>query len=123
MDVFDEMGIEYYLTENNDFLNQNEVRSMLALFWLLMPYKKDKLVYRGDEFLNFRCFKYEFFELSKQTQNILEDIQKKFEEDVVRAARDVFREQTGLGKALRRIWKGKYCFKIINFLSVDTSFM
>ena len=101
MDVFDENGVEYYLTENNDFLNQNEVKSMLTLFWLLMPYYKDKLVYRGDEFLNFRWLKDEYFGLSKQTQDILEDIQINFEKNVIRAARDKFKEDTGMGKVLK----------------------
>lgn len=101
MEIFDEMGVEYYLTENNDFLNQNEVRSMLTLFWLLMPYKKDRLVYRGDEFLNIRWLKDDYFGLSESTQETLEKIQENFEKNVIRAARDAFKQKTGLGKILK----------------------
>lgn len=101
MEVFDEMGIDYYLTENNDFLNQNEVRSMLTLLWLLMPYEKEKLVYRGVEFLNFKSLKYDYFGLSVQTHEILEKIQINFENNVIRAARDAFKQKTGRGKKLK----------------------
>ena len=100
-EVFDKSGVDYYLTEHNDFLDQNEVKSMLALFWLLMPYEEEKLVYRADEFLNLRWLKDDYFELSKETQDILEKIQDDYEKNIVRAAREAFKEKTGRGKVLK----------------------
>lgn len=100
-ETFDKEGIDYYLTENNDFLNQNEVRSMLTLFWLLMPYKEDKLVYRADEFLNYHWLKDDYFGLSKETQDILEKIQNDYEKNIIMAARDAFKKKTGMAKVLK----------------------
>ena len=89
-EFFDKNDFPYYLTENNDFLNQNEVRSMLALFWLLMPYQKEKFVYRCNEFLNLSWLSDDYFGLSKETQDILSNIQTNHEREVIRLAYSAF---------------------------------
>lgn len=90
VDFFDKEDFPYYLTENNDFLNQNEVRSMLVLFWLLMPYQKDMFIYRSDDFLNLSWLSDDYFGLSKQTQDILNKIQINYERNVVKLAHNAF---------------------------------
>ena len=91
VEVFDRKDFPYHLTENNDFLNQKEVRSMLVLFWLLMPYQKEKFVYRSDDFLNISWLSDDFFGLSEETQTILNDMQVKYERNVIKLAREAFR--------------------------------
>lgn len=99
--VFDELGVPYYLTENNDFLNQNEVRSMLTLFWLLMPYQKEKFVYRSDDFLNLSWLCDDYFGLSKETQDILNRIQNNFMKNVIEETKNAFIVKKGQGKRLK----------------------
>ena len=88
-------GIDFLLKENNDFLDQNEVRAMLTLFWYVMPYNKYELNHLGDDFLNFYGFtneKYysnDIFRLSNDTMELLNRIQHDFEEKVKRTARSV----------------------------------
>lgn len=95
-------GIDYYLKENNDFLDQNEIKAMLLLFWYVMPYNKLKLNHLGDQFLNLGGFKdsEEFssghiFRLSEDTQNILYVIEQNFQHDLKKTAREVNREIHG----------------------------
>lgn len=85
--VFDEHSFQYYNLAQNDFLNQNEVKSMLTLFWLLMPYEKNKFVSRSDDFLNLSWLSDDYFGLSKETQEILNDIQVNFEKNAINLAR------------------------------------
>lgn len=89
-------GIEYHLKENNDFLEQNEVRAMLTLFWYVMPYNKYELNHLGDDFLNLYGFtneKYhsgDIFKLSNETMELLKNIQYNYEEKVKREAKSVY---------------------------------
>ena len=89
-------GIDYHLKENNDFLDQNEVRAMLTLFWYVMPYRKYELNHLGDDFLNFYGFtdeKYEsseFFRLSSQTMDLLKQTQHNFEETLKKQAKSIY---------------------------------
>ncbi|MEE3491129.1 MAG: ATP-dependent helicase, partial [Methanobrevibacter sp.] len=91
----EENDIGYYLKENNDFLDQNEVRAMLTLFWYVMPYRKYHLNHLGDDFLNLYGFtdeKYhsnEIFRLSEDTMDILNSIQLDFEDVVKKTARRI----------------------------------
>lgn len=91
----EENGIGYYLKENNDFLDQNEVRAMLTLFWYVMPYRPCELNHLGDDFLNLYGFtneKYdsnEIFRLSEDTRNLLTEVQSTFEDAVKRKAKSV----------------------------------
>ena len=100
VEVFDKEGFPYYLTENNDFLDQNEVRSMLVLFWLLMPYQKDRFVYRSDEFLNLSWLADDYFGLSKQTQDILKRIQLNYERNIIKLVRHAVSDSKWYGKKL-----------------------
>lgn len=86
VEVFDEHSFPYYNLARHDFLNQNEVKSMLTLFWLLMPYEKNKFVNRSDDFLNLSWLSDDYFGLSKETQEILNDIQINFEKNVIKLA-------------------------------------
>lgn len=89
-------GIDYHLKENNDFLDQNEVRAMLTLFWYVMPYRKYELNHLGDDFLNLYGFtdeKYEsseFFRLSSQTMDLLKQTQHNFEETLKKQAKSIY---------------------------------
>lgn len=88
-------GIDYILKENNDFLDQNEVRAMLTLFWYVMPYDKYTLNHLGDDFLNLYGFtneKYQsnnIFRLSDKTMDRLIQIQSDFEKSIIRKAKSV----------------------------------
>ena len=116
IEVFERKGIPYYLTENNDFLNQNEVKSMLTLFWLLMPYQKERFVYRSDDFLNLSWLTDEYFGLSEKTQDILVNIQKNFERNVIRAASDAFLYFNNRRKILKYPEVFKQDAKILNYI-------
>lgn len=89
-------GIEYYLKENNDFLDQNEVKAMLTLFWYVMPYRPQELNHLGDDFLNLYGFTNEKFEsnevfgLSEDTMNLLKEVQSNFEDSVRKKAKTVY---------------------------------
>ena len=88
-------GIDYVLKENNDYLDQNEVKAMLTLFWYVMPYDKYNLNHLGDDFLNLYGFTNEkymsnnIFRLSEGTMDLLKQIQNDFEESVKRKAKRV----------------------------------
>ena len=79
-------GIDYYLKDKKDFLDQSEVKAILTLFWYLMPFKKDQYILRSEDFLNLHGFTNEryksshIFKLSPETMNILDKIQKKYDE-------------------------------------------
>lgn len=92
-------GIDYHLKENNDFLDQNEVKAMLLLLWYVMPYDKFHLNHLGDDFLNLGGFKdsKEFrsnhiFRLSEDTQNLLFKIEKDYQQNLKTIGRKVHRE-------------------------------
>ena len=87
-------GIDYYLKENNDYLDQDEVKAMLLLFWYLMPYDKFHLNHLGDTFLNLGGFKdtdefksNHIFRLSQETQDLLYNIENKYQNDLKTIAR------------------------------------
>lgn len=88
-------GIDYILKENNDYLDQKEVRAMLTLLWYVMPYDPYELNHLGDDFLNYYGFtneKYEssgIFRLSEETMDILNGIQHDFEESVKREGKRI----------------------------------
>ena len=95
-------GIPYHLKENKDFLDQNEVKAMLLLFWYVMPYDKFKLNHLGEDFLNLGGFKdsenfksSHIFRLSENTQNILFDIEKNYQHDLKKVARESNRKIKG----------------------------
>ena len=85
-----EKDIPFYLKGNKDLLDQNEVKSILILFWYLVDKNETKFIYRSDKFLNLKGmaadFNDEFFQFSDETKGILNSIQTKFEDDVVDAA-------------------------------------
>lgn len=95
-------GIDYYLKENNDFLDQDEVKAMLTLFWYLMPYDKYEIYHLGDEFLNLYGFtdvKYtssHIFKLSNKTMDLLSSIQEEFENKVIKKAKSVYSFKKGI---------------------------
>lgn len=94
-------NIEYHLKENNDFLDQNEVKAMLTLFWYVMPYKKYELNHLGDDFLNLYGLtneKYDssdIFRLSDDTMDLLNETQYKFEHNLIKKAKSVYSFQKG----------------------------
>ena len=87
-----EKGIPSYLKGNKDLLDQNEVKSLLILFWYLMEYDKTRFIYRSDKLLNLKGmasdFNDEFFNLSEDTKEVLKSIQSKFEEDIVKSSKE-----------------------------------
>ena len=96
IDPLEEREIGYYLKENNDFLDQNEVKALLTLFWYVMPYRKCELNHLGDEFLNLYGFtneKYdsnEIFRLSESTMDLLKQTQFNFENNLKKRARIIY---------------------------------
>lgn len=95
-------GIPYHLKENNDFLDQNEIKAMLLLFWYVMPYDKFRLNHLGDDFLNLAGFKdsedfisNHFFRLSDETQDLLFNIENEYQNDLRSIAREVHKQIKG----------------------------
>ena len=95
-------GIEYHLKENKDFLDQNEIKAMLLLFWYVMPYDKFKLNHLGDSFLNLSGFKdsdeftsNHIFRLSNDTQDKLFKTEKDYQHDLKNVARAASRKIKG----------------------------
>lgn len=89
IDALEEYNLPYYnFASRRDFLNQNEIKSMLTLFWLLMPYHHDKFILMSDDFLNLSGLSDDYFALSKETQDILNDMQIKFEKEVLKYAHE-----------------------------------
>ena len=92
--------IPYILKDNKDYIQQNEVRAILTLFWYLMPYDKYELNHLGDDFLNLYGFtdvKYkssDIFHLSPETMNVLAKLQKDFEDKLIKQANDYYLEYT-----------------------------
>lgn len=82
-------NIPYYLKDHNDLIFQNEIKAILTLFWYLMPFNPHVLRYREDDFLNLYGFtdeKYkssDIFKLSDETMNILANIQRKYDNDLL----------------------------------------
>lgn len=93
MKEFDAKGIDYYLKENNDFLNQVEVKAMLLLFWYLMPYEKTVLPHLSEDLLNLSVLGSdlfdEIFRLSIQTKFVLKSIQENYESDILKSAKNI----------------------------------
>lgn len=83
-------NVPFYLKGNKDLLEQDEIKSLLILFWYLMPYEKTKLYYRSDDFLNFyglaSDYADKFFNLSDETKGVLKKIQSEYEEKITRIA-------------------------------------
>lgn len=101
-------NIKYHLKENNDFLDQNEVKAMLLLYWYVMPYDKYNLNHLGDEFLNLAGFKdtedfisSHIFRLSEKTQNILYNLQKTFEKNLKLEAKKVYKKRNKISKVFK----------------------
>lgn len=98
----EENDIGYHLKENNDFLDQNEVKAMLTLLWYVMPYKRHELHHLGDDFLNLYGFtnkRYssnEIFRLSNDTMKLLNEVQSKFEESIKKRAKTIYNFKTGV---------------------------
>lgn len=96
----EENGIGYHLKKNNDFLDQNEVKAMLTLFWYVMEYLPLELNHLGDDFLNLYGFtneKYdsnEIFRLSDDTMNLLKKVQSDFEDNVIKRAKKIYSFKT-----------------------------
>ena len=119
-------GIDYYLKENNDFLDQTEVKAMLILFWYLMPFEKTKLPNLGDNFLNFYGLGSDIFDdifrLSDNTKNILKNIQDKYEENLIRKARSIysFKKRIQISMEYKDVFELEESIKKEVFESVDT---
>ena len=101
-------GIDFILKENNDFLEQDEVRAILTLIWYVMPYDKYKLNHLGDDFLNLYGFtnkKYEsnkIFRLSDKTMNLLNKIQSDFEKSVSQKAKIKYSDVFNLNDKMKK---------------------
>ena len=104
IEPLEKADIKYYLKDKKDFLEQSEVKAILTLFWYLMPYKKDHYILRSEDFLNLHGFTNEryksshIFKLSPETMNILDNIQKDYDEAF-------------LSLGLKKIPKNQYKFK------------
>lgn len=85
-------NVPFYLKGNKDLLDQNEIKSLLILFWYLMPYDKTRLYYRSDDFLNFYGFASgyadKFFNLSDETKAVLEKMQSDYERKITDIANE-----------------------------------
>lgn len=99
--------IPYYIDNKKDFLEQNEIKAILTLYWFLLDYDELKLPYNakkndeGNRFLNLYGFtdkiydSSDFFKLSEDTKNILNKIQKDYEINIVNQADDLYNEIYG----------------------------
>ena len=106
LDLFE---IPYYIDNKKDFLEQNEIKAILTLYWYLLDFNEFRLPYErniskglaGNNFLNFYGFtdelynSSEFFKLSDKTQEVLSNIQKNYEDNIVNEANDLYFEKYG----------------------------
>lgn len=94
--------IDYYINSKNDFLDQDEIKAILTLYWYLLDYDQYRLPYNKkseNNFLNLYGFTDElysssdFFSLSDETKDILFNLQKNYEENVIREAEKLYSEK------------------------------
>ena len=91
LDEFEKQEIPYYLKGIDDFIYQDEVKAVLALFWYMLPFDPTRIAYYGDggQWINLSSFTDRYykaskvFNLSKKTQDILNDIELKYHANVV----------------------------------------
>ena len=96
--------IPYFIANKNDFLEQNEIKAILTLYWYLLDYDKYNLQYNqkkyegGNTFLCYYGFtnriydSSDFFKLSEETQEILNKIQDNYELNIVEEAKKLYYE-------------------------------
>jgi len=96
LEQLNENGIPYYLKGINDLMEQDEIKAILTLLWYLLPH--DNYFYLRkyeDEWLNLFGFtnvvyhSSKIFKLSKTTRRILEIMQTKYHDKVMRKEREI----------------------------------
>ena len=91
LEEFEKENIPYYLKGIDDLIYQDEVKAVLALLWYMLPFDPTRIAYYGDggQWINLSSFTdiyYEsskVFRLSAKTQDILNDIERRFHANVV----------------------------------------
>lgn len=122
LDLFD---IPYFIANKNDFLEQNEIKAILTLYWYLLDYDKYNLQYNqkkyedGNTFLCYYGFtdkiydSSDFFKLSEETKDLLNKIQEEYELNIVEEAERLYYQQYG----------SKREFEYVDFFNQDLSFV
>ena len=101
LELFD---VPYHIDSKQDFLEQNEIKAILTLYWYLLDFDEFNLNYNknkktndvGNNFLNFYGFTDElydssdFFKLSDETKQVLTKIQKEYEQNIIYEANKLY---------------------------------
>ena len=91
LEEFEKQNIPFYLKGIDDLIYQDEVKAILVLLWYILPFSPSRVAYYGDggQWINLSSFtdKYynasKIFNLSKKTQDILNDLELKFHANVL----------------------------------------
>ncbi len=91
LNEFEKEKIPYYLKGIDDLIYQDEVKAVLALLWYMLPFDPTRIAYYGDggQWINLSSFTDTYyhsskvFKLSKKTQDLLNDIERRYHANVV----------------------------------------
>ena len=91
LEIFENNNIPYYLKGIDDLIYQDEVKAILTLLWYLLPFDPTRIAYYGDggQWINLSSFTDRYydatkvFNLSKHTQEVLNDIELRYHANVV----------------------------------------
>ena len=91
LDEFEKEKIPFYLKGIDDLIYQDEVKAVLALMWYMLPFDPTRIAYYGDggQWINLSSFTDTYyhsskvFKLSKKTQDILNDVERRYHANVV----------------------------------------
>ena len=113
LDLFDEEGIPYYLKGINDLFNQDEVKAVIALYWYLLPHDNLYLRPYEDEWLSLNAFtnvyykSSKIFKLSKETREILRQLELNYHIKVKDKEKKVYFKHTNKDSKIKR-YKGVF---------------
>ncbi len=96
LEEFEKHKIPFYLKGIDDLIYQDEVKAILVLIWYMLPFNPVRIAYYGDrgQWINLSSFTNKYYESSKvfklspNTQNILNDIERRQQMNVVNAKKD-----------------------------------
>lgn len=97
-----EKNIPYHVTGLNDFIDSDEIKSVIATLYAIIPPSDSPHIMSGweKEWLNLKAFsgekfKYLIHDFSTESREILIKIQNNFEEDALSCEKEVYKKLTG----------------------------
>lgn len=108
IDELRELGVPYQVKGLNDFVESNEVKSIIATLYAIIPISKKAYIRSRweSEWLDLRTFTDESFvihEFSDKSRKVLNDTQDKFEEELIECEKEVYKEFTGKTSRIKKV--------------------